>query len=195
MHNVPFCSSHPFADHIGDPKPFTKATFIVGEDSRELCVPGYPADPRAPVASDLLPPGRTTFAARAGWAPLGPFPLAHDLFADGSAFLVDAPGHCPGHTNLLARTSADGAWLFLAGDSAHDRRLLAGAAQIATEVGADGVVRGRMHRDKELAEAHMRRVAALEAVPRVRVVLAHDKEWWEANRGGEAYWPGEMPSL
>ncbi|EIN08081.1 Metallo-hydrolase/oxidoreductase [Punctularia strigosozonata HHB-11173 SS5] len=188
--------SHLHWDHIGDPGPFTNSTFIVGEDAHEMCDPGYPQDPHAMVASDLLPRERTRFEPRKDWTSLGPFPLAHDLFGDGSAYLVDAQGHCPGHINLLARTSTDGGWIYLAGDSAHDRRLLTGEAQEATEVSDDGVVRALMHRNMELAESHMRRIVALlSEESRVRMILAHDKDWWEINRGGEAYWPGKIPSL
>ena len=46
-------------------------------------------------------------------------------------YVVDAgDGHVAGHINVLARTSEDGGWIYLAGDSAHDRRLLTGPLNI-----------------------------------------------------------------
>jgi glyoxylase-like metal-dependent hydrolase (beta-lactamase superfamily II) len=154
---------------------------------------GRSEDPNATPASNL-PESRTRFEARSAWKPLGPFPLTFDVFGDGSAYLVDAQGHCPGHTNLLVRTSADGGWIYFAGDSAHDRRLLAGAP-IATKATEGGGRKAIMHKDKDKAEAHIRRIAALESEDRVKVLLAHDKEWYAENKGGSAFWPGEIPSL
>jgi glyoxylase-like metal-dependent hydrolase (beta-lactamase superfamily II) len=56
------------------------------------------------------------------WQPLGPFNNAHDFFGDGSFWLIDAPGHCPGNLAALARTRRkDGKlkWVFLGGDCFH----------------------------------------------------------------------------
>jgi glyoxylase-like metal-dependent hydrolase (beta-lactamase superfamily II) len=169
--------------------------FIVGEESHEMCSPGYPEDARADVASDVLPTDRTHHQSRKDWRPVGPFPLAHDFFGDGSMYLVDAPGHCPGHMNLLVRTSSDGAWLYLAGDALHDRRLLTGEYTMATKTAEDGTVSAILHKDKEVAEATIERIKALEKKPRVKVILAHDKEWYAENKGGSAFWPGKIPSL
>ncbi len=41
------------------------------------------------------------------WKPWGPFEKAFDFFGDGSFWLVNAPGHMPGHLSGLARTGAD----------------------------------------------------------------------------------------
>ncbi|THH16643.1 hypothetical protein EW146_g4025 [Bondarzewia mesenterica] len=53
--------SHVHWDHIGDPAPFTRATFLVGSGSRELLEKGYPEDPEALFPRDLLPIDRTVF--------------------------------------------------------------------------------------------------------------------------------------
>ncbi|KAH9940446.1 Metallo-hydrolase/oxidoreductase [Epithele typhae] len=192
------CLSHLHFDHIGDPTPYTAATFLVGAGSRPLLENGYPHDPTSLFDSRLLPPGRTRWldpdAASEGWAPLGPFARALDLLGDGSLFVVDAgPGHVAGHVNALARTSADGGWAFLAGDSAHDWALLRGEAGVARH-GAFGCA----HRDKERAEAHMADIRRLvEGYPRVRVLLAHDVPWYEeqARSGKKGFWPGVVESL
>jgi glyoxylase-like metal-dependent hydrolase (beta-lactamase superfamily II) len=182
-------------DHAGDPGPFTNATIIVGEGSREMCEPGYPEDPHATVSSNLLPKDRTRFESTHTWGPLGPFPRAIDFFGDGSIYVIDAQGHCPGHINVLLRTSPDGGWLYLAGDSAHDGRLLTGEAQMALKTDESGRVSARMHKDKDMAEAHIRCISELAADVRVRVLIAHDREWYEANKDGEAFWPGTIATL
>ncbi|EIN12611.1 Metallo-hydrolase/oxidoreductase [Punctularia strigosozonata HHB-11173 SS5] len=187
--------SHLHWDHSGDPRPFTKATIMVGADSKHICSPGYPEDPSAMVPSELLPKDRTKFMSRDAWKPLGPFPLALDLFDDGSVYVVDAQGHCPGHINLLMRTSADGGWLYLAGDSAHHRHILTGKATMATTTSSDGVVKARMHHDKDKAEAHIRCIAELRSQDRVLVLLSHDTDWYAANKDGNAFWPGTIPAL
>lgn len=48
---------------------------------------------------------------------IGPFP-AHDFYGDGSLYLLDTPGHWPGHICALARTTPD-TFLFLGGDICH----------------------------------------------------------------------------
>ena len=55
---------------------------------------------------------------------------------------------------------------------------------------------GCAHGDSDAAEAHIARIARLrEDNPRARVLLAHDVPWYEKNKGGDAFWPGEIPSL
>lgn len=56
------------------------------------------------------------------WQPVGPFQNCLDFFGDGSFWIVDAPGHCPGNLAALARTkNKDGRtkWAFLGGDCFH----------------------------------------------------------------------------
>ncbi|KAI0829911.1 Metallo-hydrolase/oxidoreductase [Trametes gibbosa] len=186
------CYSHLHYDHIGDSRPYVSATFVVGGAAQPLVQHGWPEDPTSLFPQDLLPKGRTRFLDDpAGWPPLGPFPHAMDFYGDGSLYIVDAPGHMPGHVNILARTSSDGGWIFLAGDSAHDRRLLTGEAGIPSH----GLL-GCAHGDKALAAEHIARMRALEeGYPRVRVLLAHDVPWYEVNKGGPAFWPGVIASL
>lgn len=185
--------SHAHWDHTGDPRPFTRATFLLGGDAEALFTPGYPADAASPFASDLLPRERTKFLSPDGWAPLGPFPRALDYYGDGSLYVVDAPGHLPGHINLLARTSGDGAWIYLAGDSAHHWSLVTGEGRIA--VGYLGDPHACMHLDRAQSEANLARIRALWKTPRVRVLLAHDEPWYKENKGESAFWPGFIESL
>ncbi|KAF8809556.1 Metallo-hydrolase/oxidoreductase [Phlegmacium glaucopus] len=184
------CLSHSHWDHTGNTHPFTKATFLVGSACQRLFDPGYPQDPNGRFASDLLPEGRTRFLDASDWAPIGPFPRALDFYSDGSLYIIDAPGHLSGHINVLARTSSDGAWIYLAGDSAHHQNLLTGESDIVGHSGHQCA-----HEDKEAAEDHLVRIRALRALPRVRVLLAHDEPWYTSNRGGDAFWPGKIQSL
>ncbi|RDX48085.1 Metallo-hydrolase/oxidoreductase [Lentinus brumalis] len=186
------CISHIHFDHIGDAAPYTNATFLVGEHARSHIEDGYPKQQNSLYRTDLVPLERTRYLEPERWPALGPFPHALDFFGDGSMYIVDAgDGHCPGHLNLLARTSPDGGWVYLAGDSAHDWRLITGEASIPTHE-----VYGCAHRDKGAAALHMRRIRELvETYPRVRVLLAHDVPWYEINKGGPGFWPGSIDSL
>ncbi|THH10031.1 hypothetical protein EW145_g1593 [Phellinidium pouzarii] len=168
------CFSHVHFDHVGNPTLFPNARFLVGSEARALFEPGYPEDPNSPYMSTLLPEGRTDFLDTKGadWKPIGPFPCALDYFNNGSLYIVDAPGHLLGHLNMLVRTSSDGGWIYLAGDSAHDWRLI--------PTYRDGEI--CMHHDKEQAAETIRKIAGLMKLPRVRVLLAHDNEWFDENR-------------
>jgi len=189
--------SHAHWDHTGDPTLFPSSTFVVGEGTQALVARGYPADPNSKIPQDLLPADRTRVLADADarWAPLGPFPRALDFFGDGSVFVVDAPGHLPGHINLLARTSADGGWIYLAGDACHDYKLLTGAARMAMRTDEHGHGHCIMHTDLAAAETHIARMLEVRRGPRVRLLLAHDVPWYEETKGEEGFWPRQIKSL
>ncbi|KAF5586545.1 metallo-hydrolase oxidoreductase [Fusarium pseudoanthophilum] len=139
--------SHVHWDHIGEPRDFPKSNFIVGHESLGL-LEGTSLALRGGHSffeSDLLDPARAVqlpdpkqqngdrneqFKSNSildrSWKPLGHLKSTVDLFQDGSLYIVDAPGHLPGHINLLARTmDQDGCqkWVYLAGDACHDRRI------------------------------------------------------------------------
>ncbi|KAF8557811.1 Metallo-hydrolase/oxidoreductase [Imleria badia] len=178
--------SHLHWDHMGDASPFTNATFVVGEECKRLFDTGYPTNPESPFATDALPAGRTRFLSRSDFdVSVGPFPHALDYFGDGSMYVIDTPGHLPGHVNVLARTSPDGAWIHLGGDAAHHVCLLTGKGQVAYSVNA-GAVRC-MHVNKEVAEESIRIIGKLLEIPRVQVLIAHDD--------GDAFFPGTIPPL
>ncbi|KAI0829906.1 beta-lactamase-like protein [Trametes gibbosa] len=183
------CISHIHFDHTGDPSLFPNATFLVGADAEPVIRALAPDFDNTIFAADV-PLARTRFLATEDWPALGPFPHALDFFGDGSVYVVDAAGHVPGHLNVLARTSADGAWIYLAADSAHDWRILNGEARFAHKVGV-----GCIHQDPAAAERHVARIQELLRIPRVRVLLTHDIPWYEENKDGPAFWPGEIPSL
>jgi glyoxylase-like metal-dependent hydrolase (beta-lactamase superfamily II) len=189
------CLSHCHFDHSGYTVPFARSEFVVGGETPNLFAGGFwPQNPDAFFPADLLPDKRTRFLGdNVDWQPIGPFPRAYDFYGDGSVYIIDAPGHLSGHINLLARTSADGGWIFLAGDTAHHWNLVTGKSAFAC--GHPGHLHETAHQDKELAEAMLRRVRQLMEIPRVKVLLAHDKPWYEENKEGHKFFPGKIESL
>jgi glyoxylase-like metal-dependent hydrolase (beta-lactamase superfamily II) len=189
------CVSHTHFDHVGDPSHFTRATFVVGPGTESLLEDGYPDNPSSILASDLFPAERTKFLSFDNGTSIGPFRHSIDYFKDGSLYIIDAPGHIAGHVNLLARTSPDGGWIYLAGDSAHHWDLITGKGKIA--VGHPAISPDYCaHVDKHVAEENIGRIRKLyEKEKRVRILLAHDAPWYQENRGGPCFWPGSIPSL
>ncbi|KAL0954569.1 hypothetical protein HGRIS_003529 [Hohenbuehelia grisea] len=187
------CISHCHWDHVGDAEPFANATFVLGGESQALIESGYPTNPDSFYSAHVVPLDRTRFLdERTPWTTLGPFPRALDFYGDGSLYVVDAPGHLPGHINVMARTSKDGGWVCLAADSAHHCKLLTGEAEIATGAHVFGPS-GCAHEDKAGAEAQLGIIKSLRTDPRVRVVLAHDSTFEREHP--EAFWPGKIASL
>ncbi|CAI4215833.1 unnamed protein product [Parascedosporium putredinis] len=179
--------SHVHYDHVGDPREFTSAQFMVGYGTRHLLQHGMKYHSAAKFEKDLLPPDRTIElpepeqkrshakpiensclpthgldtlirGIQHRWKAFGPFPNAMDLFGDGSIYIVDSPGHLPGHLNLLARIG-DASWVYLAGDACHHPRILHGETGMATWMENDMHV--CIHSDKSLAEDTVQRIAKL----------------------------------
>ncbi|KAF9468590.1 Metallo-hydrolase/oxidoreductase [Collybia nuda] len=186
------CLSHCHFDHVGDTKPFVRSTFLVGAGTSALLDSGYPTNPRSTIASEILPISRTKFLEPTGWSSLGPFPRALDFHGDGSLYIVDSPGHIAGHITILARTSSDGSWIYLAGDSVHHWDLITGESDIEV---LPHRVHKCAHEDKKAAEEHILRIRALCKLPRVQIILAHDESWYKSNKGMPVFWPGKIQSL
>lgn len=204
--------SHVHWDHVGTPADFPNSQFIVGSGTMHLLANGggplYPAELFNPdeLPSDRtleLPPTRAEDADKAfsqqtshSWTPLSGFPAAIDLYNDGSLYIIDAPGHLPGHINLLARI-APKKWVYLGGDCCHDPRILSGEKGIAMYDDGKGGLRS-VHADTEEAALTVKRIARLlksgsvkeegGGEVRVEVIVAHDTTWAEENKG--KFWPG-----
>lgn len=95
---------------------------------------------------------------------------------------------------MLARTSPNGSWILLGGDSAGDIRLITGEKEMGHFVDTSGIHRC-IHVDKELAMENIRRIRSLLKIPKVQVLIAHDTPWYEANQGGPAFLPGVIPPV
>jgi glyoxylase-like metal-dependent hydrolase (beta-lactamase superfamily II) len=179
--------SHLHWDHTGDPKGFgSTCEFIIGPAASTLLTGprSYPSNPEGHFDSNLF--GRAQMKELPDaedaqfWKPLGPFPETHDYFADGSLFIVNAPGHLTGHLNLLVRLEHS-QWMYLAGDSCHDVRILYGEEEISVYDEGHGGGMQCAHVNKEVAEQHLGRMRKLGDMG-VELVLAHDWKWDKENR-------------
>ena len=186
--------SHVHYDHHGDPEDFENAQFYIGHGAMDVLKHGLGGNAsHQHFVPDTLPVDRSGELPDPShsdkWKPLGPFPAVLDLFDDGSVYVIDTPGHLPGHVNLLCRKK-DG-WLCLCGDAFHDRRLLTGEK----EIGSFANPMGEMiciHVDKEAAAESIRRIRELDrlAGDKVEIVAAHEDAWWEKNKHKQ--FPGTM---
>lgn len=148
------------------------------------------------------------------WArtPVSPFEHTIDLFDDGTIYIVNAPGHLPGHINLLVRISTSPLkFVLLAGDACHDIRLFTGECDIATwtdDTGKPCCIHHDIPRAKEtiaqLARAQREGVEVTVSgvgedgyfqrreVGEVEVVFAHNWEWERDAIKAGRFWPGSL---
>ncbi|KAI9436214.1 beta-lactamase-like protein [Lactarius indigo] len=115
--------SHHHAEHTGDPSLFPPTTSLIvgpGFKSNPSTYPGFPTNPDAHVPQsafqdrDLIEldfNNNNSSTLKIGGL------RAIDWFADGSLYILEAPGHAPEHIMALARTSTD-QFVLLAGDAA-----------------------------------------------------------------------------
>ncbi|KAH7137046.1 beta-lactamase-like protein [Dactylonectria estremocensis] len=123
------------------------------------------------------------------WREFESFASALDVFGDGSLYIIDAPGHLPGHINLLARTCGDGnviKWVYLAGDACHDRRIMRHEREIGQWQDAEGHL-CCIHADLEKAMSTMERIRKLESKG-IETIFAHDVEWENDKRNSHRFW-------
>ncbi|KAH8885918.1 Metallo-hydrolase/oxidoreductase [Thozetella sp. PMI_491] len=165
--------SHLHFDHVGDPTTFSHATFIAGPGSREATAPGYPKNTLSPFLSAIIDHEKYHELSfeKDCWVPVGSFERGYDYFGDGSFYLLDAPGHMPGHLSGLAHTGED-EWILMGGDCCHHRALLVGARPVSVTVGPNGT--RSFHKDPPSAISTIERIRALENHGSVLVALAHD---------------------
>jgi glyoxylase-like metal-dependent hydrolase (beta-lactamase superfamily II) len=114
------------------------------------------------------------------WIGLGAFDRAFDVFGDGAAYLVDAPGHSAGHQMMLLRTTAD-TFVLLAGDGFHHPDLLRDPGRTARPPYA----KEGMHVDAEAAVDTIWRTRRFAERDDVWVIAAHDFSVGESIALGE----------
>ncbi|KAJ5692668.1 hypothetical protein N7462_002091 [Penicillium macrosclerotiorum] len=107
--------SHSHWDHMGSPYLFPSSTNLCyGKGTGPF--PAYPENSNSNLnAADFE--GRNCIEIGCTDLYIGPFP-ATDFYGDGSLYLLDTPGHWPGHLCALARTTPD-TFVFLGGDICH----------------------------------------------------------------------------
>ncbi|KAG8164287.1 hypothetical protein KVR01_006205 [Diaporthe batatas] len=193
--------SHVHWDHTGTPADYPQAQFWVGSGALNVLKDGLGSHmSHSHFESELFsglnvkefPKPPLDGEQGDGWEKLGNF-WVHDFKGDGSVWVVDAPGHLPGHVNLLARL-APKRWIYLVGDACHDRRLLTGEREIAEWKDSEGRF-CCIHADKKAAEATLARIRDLQAAAEqsgfeLDVILAHGMDWARAHP--EAFLPGTV---
>ncbi|KXT11872.1 hypothetical protein AC579_5196 [Pseudocercospora musae] len=186
--------SHVHYDHHGDPEDFPNAQFRIGHGAMDVLKNGLGG-----VAShqlfvpDTLPDDRSSeLSDPSAWPSLPPFPHVLDLFGDGSVYVVDTPGHLPGHVNLLCRTERR--WVMLCGDAFHDRRLLTGEKEIGTwELEFEGKTHVCcIHVDEQQARESIRRLREFDEMTgdECELIAAHEEDWWEKHK--DQIFPGTI---
>lgn len=182
--------SHVHYDHHGDPKDFPTARFLVGHGAldvlrHELSGKGshqhFDAELLPEDRTEELPaPGAPSGSGRSWeWREMGPFPAVLDLLGDGSVYVIDTPGHLPGHVNLLCRTGPQ-SWVCMAGDAYHDCRLLNREKEIGSWTDDLGQVLC-IHLDKDMARESIARLGKLAENSEVEMIAAHDDGWYDQN--------------
>lgn len=191
-------------DHVGEPRDFRKSTFVVGNGALDLLrgISESLHGSHSFFEADLIPPERTIELGdprevsinikptcrmnlvgeldfHQPWKAIPDLPHTIDLFNDGSLYIVDAPGHLPGHINMLVRTSVD-KYVYLAGDACHDRRIMRRERDIGEWHDDKGHI-CCIHADRKMAEKTIDRIRKLEQKG-VEIIFAHDVEWEEDPR-------------
>jgi glyoxylase-like metal-dependent hydrolase (beta-lactamase superfamily II) len=110
-----------------------------------------------------------------GWFGLGAFEAACDVFNDGSLYLLDAPGHAPGHQMLLVRvkqgpTKLEDDFILLAGDCYHHPAMLNEPLLTARPPFSTS----SMHSDPETAVDTIYRTKRCAEEEHIWVIAAHD---------------------
>jgi glyoxylase-like metal-dependent hydrolase (beta-lactamase superfamily II) len=120
-----------------------------------------------------------------GWIGLGAFDRAFDVWGDGFAYLIDAPGHSPGHQMMLIRVKTNAAgdddFVLLAGDCYHHPALLKDPKRTARPPYS----KGGMHADPEEAVITIKCTKAFSEKEDVWVIGAHDFSVGEALAPGQ----------
>ncbi|KAF1362525.1 hypothetical protein EJ07DRAFT_106838 [Lizonia empirigonia] len=110
---------------------------------------------------------------KAEWFGIGSFDRAFDVFGDGSAYVIDAPGHSSGHQMMLIRTtsgSLEDSFVLLAGDCFHHPALL----QEPRRTARPPYSKSGMHSDPEAVLDTIYRTKELAGKDNIWVVAAHD---------------------
>ncbi|KAL8292176.1 hypothetical protein RQP46_001642 [Phenoliferia psychrophenolica] len=119
-----------------------------------------------------------------------------DWWGDGSVYILDTPGHLPGHLGMLVRTSSTpSSFLLLVGDASHHRALFTCCThthyKIPTFPSPTGVLTSAEY---NLADTYatLARVQRMEREEDVMVVMAHDPALLKVVERHGRMWPGNV---
>ena len=129
--------SHNHFDHTGQPEAAAGATWIVHEDELTFMKANPEAD-RGGAWGGFMALDTVTFTG------------GYDVFGDGSARILDTPGHTPGHTSLVVNLRESGPVL-LTGDLYHREESREGRKVPSFNADAEET-RASMARFEDLAE-------------------------------------------
>ncbi|KAF8998452.1 hypothetical protein BDZ89DRAFT_1051595 [Hymenopellis radicata] len=174
--------SHYHADHTGDMSTFTSTTELVIHEDTD--VQTYPSKQDSTLLdSDFA--NRTVRKVSFTASSTKVFKIgdldALDYFGDGSFYILDTPGHCPGHVSTLARVTP--ASFIITASRQQAGRTVDGAQFLPTNAaGFDLLNRttpmlqlGKpIYDDYTKAKETLEKIAALDAHPDVLTLLAHD---------------------
>ncbi|KZT57141.1 hypothetical protein CALCODRAFT_517617 [Calocera cornea HHB12733] len=123
------------------------------------------------------------------WQKVGSFDKGWDFFGDGSMWIMQAPGHCPGHQVALCRVSTSpDTYVLLSGDTCHSRYIYSPfpgpdlrsdvACWVHPSHGPPGSEKGEttMHVDLEEAYRSIARLTRMEMEDNVICIVAHETE-------------------
>ncbi|EOA89864.1 uncharacterized protein SETTUDRAFT_104203 [Exserohilum turcica Et28A] len=167
-----------------DPKAPTLSDMLPVDGSRKIVESYIPdevlreaADERAGQVAQGMIEGKYAAVGlkKPEWIRLGAFERAYDVFGDGSAYLVDAPGHSAGHQMMLVRTTSgpteqDSSFVLFGGDCFHHVDILKEPKRTARPPYA----KAGMHINPEQAVDTMMRTREFARKAYVWVIGAHD---------------------
>ncbi|KAJ7180773.1 beta-lactamase-like protein [Mycena filopes] len=109
--------SHSHFDHVGDMSKFPNSTkLVIGPETNTATYPEFAN--ATLIASDFAGRNVTKVDFAASTISFGSL-TAVDYFGDGSLYLLDTPGHLPGHMSALARVTPT-SFIQLGGDAFHN---------------------------------------------------------------------------
>ncbi|KAK0452797.1 beta-lactamase-like protein [Desarmillaria tabescens] len=184
--------SHSHLDHTGDMSKFPSTTELVigpGLDTHT-----FPTTPESPLLeTDFAGRKVTQLAVKDFALTIGEYE-AFDYFSDGSLYILNSPGHQPGHIAALARVTPT-SFVLLGGDSCHHPGQLRPTAYLhkdflcpgrILESLGDASVSSRTtpllsvpsgksaYADPETASETITKLGKLDASPDILVLIAHD---------------------
>ncbi|KAI0093150.1 beta-lactamase-like protein [Irpex rosettiformis] len=169
--------NHLHWDHIGNVAQFNAAKVVIGAPARAYYESNlYPQSTRGSIPAPVegteityldFSDSSSTYRLV---APFATFDRAVDFYGDGSVYVVDTPGHFPGHLSLVVRV-APNVFVFLAGDVCHNRECYNPGQRVVSELNNE---------DLQVARETARKLVKFnKESDNTVVILAHEAHWLE----------------